>query len=59
MWSLGPPSVLAVTGPLGDGEGRSRNVPMGRVFLLPILAQEARRLSHLSLCQPLPGRNRG
>lgn len=60
MRSLGPPSVSAVTGPLGDvGEGCSRNVSMGRAFLLLILAQEARRLSHLSLCQPLHGRNRG
>lgn len=42
MRSLGPPSVSAVTGPLGDvGEGCSRNVSMGRVFLLLILTQEA------------------
>lgn len=32
---------------------------MGRVFLLPIFEQEARHLSHLSSCQPLPDINWG
>lgn len=60
-WSpLGPPSVLAVTGPPGDIREVCRwNIFMGRVFLLPIFEQEARHLSHLSLCQPLPDINWG
>lgn len=32
---------------------------MGRVFLLPIFKQEAKHLSHLSPCQPLPDVNWG
>lgn len=35
------------------------NIFMGRVFLLPIFEQEARHLSHLSSCQPLPDINWG
>lgn len=58
-WSpLGPPSVSAVTGPLRDIQEVCRwNIFMGRVFLLPIFKQEARHLSHLSPCQPLPDIN--